>query len=61
MPSSKPLRPFRAWICSKTGHWFNRIETTIFLIKTNDLNRDMTAKIRCRCCGETFVHKDAQN
>jgi hypothetical protein len=59
--SRELVRSLRVSICSKTGHWFSNMDVLIFSIKTNELNRDMTATIRCRCCGETFVHKDAPN
>lgn len=53
------MKRLRAWICSKTGHWFSTRELLVFGIKTNERNRDMTATILCRCCGRVFVHEDA--
>lgn len=53
------MKRIRQWICSWTGHWFTRMDILVFNIKTNERNRDMTAQLKCRCCGETFVHEDA--
>lgn len=53
------MSKFREWICSVTGHWFHDVDVIIFKIKTNELNRDMTAKITCFCCKDVFIHKDA--
>ncbi len=55
----KIFKNFRVCICKLTGHWFDPTEALIWKIKTNELNGDMTARIRCRCCGDTFVHKDS--
>ena len=52
-------RTLREWICHLTGHWFSDGDMLVFQIKTNALNRDMTATITCRCCRAVFVHKDA--
>jgi len=50
---------FKKWKCIKFGHSFKPIDVIIFGIKTNAINQDMSAKIKCRCCGEEFVHKYA--
>lgn len=47
------------WICESTGHWFSFAERWVFNVKTNDRNRDYTATLTCKCCGETFVHINA--
>lgn len=52
-------RKLLGWICKWTGHWFTFVDSWIFWVKTNERNRDMSATIRCRLCGETFVHEDA--
>ena len=51
---------FRSLICRMTGHWFSDGDVLVFQIKTNAINRDMTATITCRCCRAEFVHKDSQ-
>lgn len=50
---------FRNGVCRITGHWFFDVDVLVFRIKTNALNRDMSATLVCRCCGGKFVHKDA--
>jgi hypothetical protein len=52
-------RKLLGWVCEWTGHWFGFINAWVFWVKTNERNRDMSATIRCRLCGETFVHEDA--
>lgn len=48
-----------ARICGVIGHSFRASDVFMFEIKTNAVNRDMTATIKCRVCGKVFVHKDA--
>lgn len=51
---------FNNWLCSKIGHSFSDIEIIIFKIKTNEINNDMKATIKCNRCKQVFVHKDSQ-
>jgi hypothetical protein len=53
------IRAVAARICGVIGHSFREMDVAIFEIKTNALNRDMTATLKCRVCGNVFVHKDA--
>jgi hypothetical protein len=53
------LKRFRRWICSVFGHFFSEVDVLVFKIKTNELNNDMNAIIKCRCCGEEFAHKNS--
>lgn len=55
----KVRQKFLGWICRLTGHWFSWADSLVFTIKTNERNRDYSATITCKCCGETFVHINA--
>lgn len=47
-------------ICKVTGHWFTFNQMWVFLVKTNDRNRDYSATIQCKLCRDTFVSIHAQ-
>lgn len=53
------LKKFWTWKCNKLGHSFREIDILLFRIKTNALNNDMLATIKCKHCKQEFIHKDA--
>jgi len=53
------VKPFNLRMCRTFGHSFEYRSIVIFGIKTNELNHDMGATIKCRRCGTVFVHKDS--
>ncbi len=54
------IKKIRYFICSEVlGHSFSDTDKLVFKIKTNDLNNDMSATLKCKVCGEYFCHKDS--
>ncbi len=53
------IQKLRKLLCKWFGHSFSNVQALIFEIKTNAINNDMTATLKCRRCGKVFVHKDS--